>query len=37
MIANWQKTRGLPTSGFLDASQLAALCAKTVAAEAGLA
>ncbi len=34
MIADWQKTQGLPSSGFLDPSQLATLCAKTVPAEA---
>ena len=34
MIADWQKTQGLPSSGFLDASQLATLCAKTAPAEA---
>ena len=30
MIADWQKTQGVPPSGFLDASQLAALYAQTV-------
>ena len=34
MIADWQKTQGLPSSGFLDASQLATLSAKTASAEA---
>ncbi len=34
MIADWQKTQGLPSSGFLDAAQLATLCAKTAPAEA---
>ena len=34
MIADWQKTQGLPSSGFLDASQLATLCAKTASAQA---
>ena len=34
MIADWQRTQGLPSSGFLDAAQLAALYAKTAPAEA---
>ena len=32
-IADWQKTQGLLSSGFLDAPQLATLCAKTAPAE----